>query len=80
MKREFERERAAWQELLASLDEAQIDQDVALQAGPDRVLSFGRWKVLYHVVLHGMQHHAEIAEQLTRAGESPGDIDFIFYS
>ena len=65
---------------LAGLNEEQIGQDVELRAGPSRVFSFGRWKVLYHVLFHGMQHHAEIAEQLTRGGESPGDIDFIFYA
>ena len=38
-----------------------------------------RWRILSHVVLHGMQHSAEIAELLTLKGQSPGDIDFIFY-
>ena len=79
LKGAFEQERAAWQELLAGLDEGQIDEEIELQAGPGRVFRFPWWKVLHHVVLHGMQHHAEIAEQLTRAGASPGDIDLIFY-
>ena len=80
LKRGFESEKSAWEGYLASLDEGLVGEDVELVAGPGRVFSFGRWKVLHHVLLHGMQHHAEIAEQLTRAGESPGDIDFIFYS
>ena len=63
-----------------SLDEDQIGGEIELQAGPDRVFRFGRWQVLYHVVLHGMQHHAEIAALLTDQGLSPGDIDFIFYA
>jgi uncharacterized damage-inducible protein DinB len=80
LRRGFESERSAWEAFLANLDDALIDDDIELKAGPNRVFSFGRWKVLHHVLLHGMQHHAEIAQQLTQAGESPGDIDFIFYA
>jgi hypothetical protein len=49
-------------------------------SGPGRVFGSDRWQVLHHVVLHGMQHHAEIAAQLTSQGLSPGDIDFVFYA
>jgi uncharacterized damage-inducible protein DinB len=38
-----------------------------------------RWRVLQHLVLHGMQHHSELAQLLTAKGQSPGNIDFIFY-
>jgi uncharacterized damage-inducible protein DinB len=38
-----------------------------------------RWRILQHLVLHGMQHHTEIAHGLTVKGHSPGDIDFIFF-
>jgi uncharacterized damage-inducible protein DinB len=75
----FEEEKLAWSRLLAGLDAGYLGQDIEIQAGPDRLFTFAWWKVLHHVVLHGMQHHAEIAERLTRAGMSPGDIDFIFY-
>jgi uncharacterized damage-inducible protein DinB len=75
----FEREKSAWEGLLAGLDDETIGKEIELQASPGRAVTFGRWKVLQHVLLHGMQHHAEIAAQLTGAGESPGDIDFIFY-
>ncbi|MGD8462986.1 MAG: DinB family protein [Anaerolineae bacterium] len=80
LKRGFEQEQAAWEAFLTGLDEDQIGGEIELQAGPDRVFRFGRWQVLYHVVLHGMQHHAEIAALLTDQGLSPGDIDFIFYA
>lgn len=36
-------------------------------------------KVMTHIVLHSMQHWAEAATELTRLGQSPGDIDYIFY-
>jgi uncharacterized damage-inducible protein DinB len=35
--------------------------------------------VLTHVVLHGMQHRADVAEMLTELGHSPGNIDYIIY-
>lgn len=37
-------------------------------------------KVMTHIVLHSMQHRAEAAMALTRLGQSPGDIDYIFYA
>ncbi len=37
------------------------------------------WQVLQQVVLHGMQHHSELAKLLTDKGHSPGNIDFLFY-
>jgi uncharacterized damage-inducible protein DinB len=43
------------------------------------VWTFPRWRVLQHLALHGMQHATEIAQLLTVKGQSPGDIDFIFY-
>jgi uncharacterized damage-inducible protein DinB len=38
-----------------------------------------RWRIFQHLVLHGMQHHTELAQLLTAKGQSPGDIDFVFY-
>ncbi|MCA9871854.1 MAG: hypothetical protein KC487_15925 [Anaerolineae bacterium] len=37
------------------------------------------WRVLQHLILHGMQHHTELAQLLTAEGQSPGDIDLLFY-
>ncbi len=37
------------------------------------------WQLLNHLVLHGMQHHSELAGILTDYGYSPGNIDFIVY-
>ncbi len=73
------RERAAWREYFDTLSDEIINQEISLSAGPDRVLTVPRWKVLQHLLFHGMQHQAEIAARLTSWGHSPGDIDFIFY-
>jgi uncharacterized damage-inducible protein DinB len=32
--------------------------------------------ILIHLAMHGMQHRAEVAQMLTGAGQSPGDIDY----
>ena len=75
----FEVEQAAWQALLEGLSEEQIAGNISLtpMRGDDRTFSY--WRILQHVVLHGMQHHSELAHLLTSKGQSPGDIDFIFY-
>jgi hypothetical protein len=39
-----------------------------------------RWLVLHHLLLHGMQHHAELAQLPTLQARSPGDMDFIFHA
>lgn len=75
----FAEERAAWDALLAGLDDAAVGATVALTSLRGDTWPIPRWRALHHVVIHGMQHHAELAEILTDAGRSPGDIDFIFY-
>jgi uncharacterized damage-inducible protein DinB len=35
------------------------------------------WHVMMQVVMHSMQHRAEVAQALTAAGESPGEMDYI---
>ncbi len=35
--------------------------------------------ILIHVVFHGMQHRAELAQMLTEFGHSPGNIDYGIY-
>jgi uncharacterized damage-inducible protein DinB len=79
LKPAFQHEQLAWQTLLNSLSEEEIGKDVRLTTRSGEVVDIPRWRVLQHLVLHGMQHHAEIALLLTRKGRSPGDIDFIFF-
>jgi uncharacterized damage-inducible protein DinB len=76
----LEQERRAWELFLANLEQAQLDREIALGSEPGRFFAIGRWKVVHHVLLHGMQHLSEAAAKLTEMGASPGDIDFIFYS
>ena len=76
----FEREQAAWQALLDRYVDSAIEGDVALTNWRGDRMAIPLWRVLQHLVLHGMQHHAELAQLLTAKGQSPGDIDFIFFA
>ena len=77
---EFEQEAAAWAAYLEDCDDALLAADIDLNTLRGHTRSFPRWRILQHLLLHGMQHHAELAQLLTQAGHSPGDLDFIFYS
>ena len=75
----LEAEQQNWQALLDGLSAAEIEAEVALTSWRGKTHTIPRWRVLQHLVLHGMQHHAELAHLLTTKGQSPGDLDFIFY-
>lgn len=75
----FAAERSAWSDYLAGLTDEQIAGTVSLTRRSGERREEPLWRVLQHLVLHGMQHHTELAHHLTAAGQSPGDIDFIFY-
>ncbi len=72
-------EQAAWTRLLAGLDDATLSADITLTRMSGETLVMPRWRVMQHVLMHGMQHHADLAHMLTTKGQSPGDIDFLFF-
>lgn len=74
----FEIERHGWRELIATLDEETLLSSIERQS-PFGTMVLPIWQTLQHVILHGMAHHTELARMLFEAGQSPGDIDFLFY-
>lgn len=75
----FGQEQAAWQAFLDGIGDGNLEEDVHLTNWRGDALTMPLWRILQHLVLHGMQHHAELAEMLTLQGQSPGNIDFLFY-
>ncbi len=74
-----EDEQAAWQTLLNHLSGQEVEDTANLTTLRGQMIGLPRWRVFQHLILHGMQHHTEIAHLLTAKGQSPGDIDFIFF-
>lgn len=75
----LEREEQAWQAFLERLTEEETMGSVRLADRNGVMHDYQRWRILQHIVLHGMQHHAELARLLTERGQSPGNLDFIFF-
>jgi uncharacterized damage-inducible protein DinB len=73
-------ERRAWDDYLSQLIEGDLNDHVTLNNLRGNEYTLPLWHVLVHLILHGMQHHSELAHALTSHGHSPGNIDFIFYS
>lgn len=72
-------EKQAWMALLEAFDEAEIGAVRSLTNWRGVTYHLPLWRVLQHLVLHGMQHNTELAQLLTAKGHSPGNIDFIFF-
>jgi uncharacterized damage-inducible protein DinB len=68
-------EQTAWNTILANLTDTDIEGEITISG-----TTFTLWRILQHLIIHGMQHHSEIAVLLTEAGQSPGGIDFIWFN
>ncbi len=76
---EFEMEESAWEMYLNGLRDVEIEADLTLTDMRGNPRTFQLWRILQHLILHGMQHHSELAQIFTIKGQSPGNLDFIFY-
>jgi uncharacterized damage-inducible protein DinB len=71
------------QERLRAFLEGRSEDDLAAEfvmmdrRGQPRTLVL--WRVLMHMLFHAAQHRSEAAALLTEYGQSPGDVDFIFF-
>ncbi len=65
--------------LLATLDDASIMGEATLRDDDEDDSSITRYHVLNHLVLHAHQHRSEAALLLTQYGDSPGELDFVYF-
>lgn len=64
---------------LASLSEDDLVGTFTASRPNGETATFVRWQVLQHILYHSAQHRSEAATLLTQYGQSPGDLDFIYY-
>ncbi len=65
--------------LVASTDESGWERTVEFEFQPGSPLKLPMWQTFTQVMMHGIQHRAEAAALLTRAGRSPGNMDYILW-
>lgn len=72
-------EEAKMRRYLNALSEAELQGTVSYKTTAGRPQAQRLDLILHHLILHGMQHRAEVAAMLTGFGHSPGDVDLIVY-
>lgn len=55
-----------------------LERDLTVDT-PGYEFSIPVGQVMIHIALHSMQHRTETTVALTRLGQSPGDLDYLFY-
>jgi uncharacterized damage-inducible protein DinB len=75
----WDEEEAAMRAYLSGLSEEQLNGALRYRTTGGKEYSAVLWQILAHVVNHGTQHRAEVAQTLTDLGHSPGDVDLIIY-
>lgn len=76
----FEEEQACQiQAYLNDMNDEVLRANLELQDRSGKKSTKKIWQMLVHPLMHSMQHRSEAAAVLTSLGQSPGDIDFIFY-
>jgi uncharacterized damage-inducible protein DinB len=67
------------QVLFAGLKEDDLLTTFQVQDGSGQTSGLVLWHMLLQPIIHGVQHRSEASLILTGLGQSPGDIDFIFF-
>jgi uncharacterized damage-inducible protein DinB len=73
---EVERETAAF---VAGLDDAALAREVAYLNTAGERWAYPLWQQMLHQANHATQHRSEVAMVLTRFGQSPGWLDFLYW-
>jgi uncharacterized damage-inducible protein DinB len=78
--------RARWREIedgtaafVAGLDDAALGREVAYRNQAGERWAYPLWQQMLHQVNHATQHRSEVAMVLTRFGQSPGWLDFLYW-
>ncbi len=79
LKIRWQEEMQATQAFLKGLDEAELSSPVTITDRSGGESSLVLWDMLTHILIHSIQHRSEAAAMLTNFGQSPGDIDYIFF-
>ena len=72
-------EESAMRSFLASLTDERLTQKIQYTTTKGVPFENVLWHLLAHVVNHGTQFRAEAAIALTAYGQSPGDLDLLFF-
>lgn len=75
----MQQEAANWDTLVTGFSEADLATKRSLINYRGDTIQIHLWHALQQVLMHGMQHHSELARVLTEKGHSPGNIDVMFY-
>ncbi|MEM7333536.1 MAG: DinB family protein [Chloroflexota bacterium] len=75
LKARWEIEKSAWFEYETVLTDEMLIQGY----GDDPKSGPKAWQTIMHVMMHSMQHRAEVATFLTGLGYSPGELDFAVF-
>jgi uncharacterized damage-inducible protein DinB len=76
----FSREEAGLMNmLLAQFEDEDLGSTVQVTDASGKASPLTLWHMFMQPIIHGVQHRSEAALILTRLGQSPGDIDFIFF-
>ncbi len=75
----WQAEEDAMRAFLGSLDDEDLDRAVRYTTTKGIPHENTLWTLLVHVVNHGTQFRGEAAVVLTGYGQSPGDLDLIFF-
>jgi uncharacterized damage-inducible protein DinB len=80
LRKVWHEEAAAFREYLTTLDNGAMAESVQFRRFSGELSDpIARWVVVTQLVTHGTQHRSEAATLLTGYGQSPGDLDFLFF-
>lgn len=75
----WQQEQAEMSKYLTGLSDGDLAQTVTYMVSTGEEFTRLRRTLLTQLLFHSMQHRAEVAQMLTEAGHSPGNIDYTVY-